>query len=97
MRLARLFASWVETSDRFELAAPVPFSVVCFRLRRNASEAADERVLSAVNASGEVFLSHTKLNGVYAFRLAIGHLRTSEHHIRRAWELLNRAVDNSSV
>ena len=97
MRLAREFASWVEASDRFELAAPVPFSVVCFRLRRDRTDETHERILAAVNASGEVFLSHTKLNGQYAFRLAIGHLRTSEHHVRRAWDLLNLAADNSSV
>jgi aromatic-L-amino-acid decarboxylase len=97
MRLARLFASWVDASGTFELAAPVPFSVVCFRLRRTTTDEAHEQILSAVNGSGDVFLSHTKLNGVYAFRLAIGHLRTSEQHIRKAWQLLNRATDNSSV
>jgi len=97
MRLARLFASWVDQSETFELAAPVPFSVVCFRLRRNGTDEAHDRILSAVNGSGDVFLSHTKLNGVYAIRLAIGHVRTSEQHIRKAWELLNRAADSSSV
>jgi len=97
MRLARLFAEWIGGSDRFELAAPVPFSVVCFRLRRDATDEAHQLVLDRVNRSGEVFLSHTKLNGRYAFRLAIGHLRTTEQHIRRAWELLNLAADSSSV
>jgi len=97
MRLARLFAAWVASSDQFELAAPVPFSVVCFRLRRETTDEAHQRVLDAVNGSGEVFLSHTKLDGRYAFRLAIGHIRTAEQHIRRAFELLNRAADNSSI
>jgi aromatic-L-amino-acid decarboxylase len=96
MRLARLFASWIDTSDRFELAAPVPFSVVCFRLRRLATDEAHQRILDAVNASGEVFLSHTKLDGRYAFRLAIGHIRTTEQHIRRAFDLLSAAADNST-
>jgi aromatic-L-amino-acid decarboxylase len=89
IRLARLFASWVEASDRFELAAPVPFSVVCFRLRGDRSDDDHARVLDAVNASGDVFLSHTKLAGRYALRLAIGNLHTAESHVRRAWELLN--------
>jgi aromatic-L-amino-acid/L-tryptophan decarboxylase len=97
MRLARLFAAWVDQSDTFELAAPVPFSVVCFRLKQDSADEAHERILAAVNSSGDVFLSHTKLNGVYAFRLAIGHLRTSEQHIRRAWELLNLHADTSSI
>jgi aromatic-L-amino-acid decarboxylase len=97
MRLARLFAEWVDASDRFELAAPVPFSVVCFRLRQDHSDEAHQRVLDEVNRSGEVFLSHTKLDGRYAFRLAIGHLRSAEPHIRRAWQLLNLAADNSTV
>ena len=91
MRLARLFASWVEASDRFELAAPVPFSVVCFRLKGERTDDDNARVLDAVNASGDVFLSHTKLDGRYALRLAIGNLHTAESHVRRAWELLNSA------
>ena len=88
MRLARLFASWVEASDRFERVAPVPFSVVCFRLR-GASDEEHARLLDAVNATGEVFLSHTKLDGRFVLRLAIGNIQTMERHVARAWELLN--------
>jgi aromatic-L-amino-acid decarboxylase len=91
MRLARLFADWVDRSDRFERVAPVPFSVVCFRLRGNADDAAHARVLDAVNRSGEVFLSHTKLEGRYVLRLAIGNINTTEEHVARAWTLLNLA------
>src|SRR5206468_3882282 len=89
MRLARLFASWVDASARFERVAPVPFSVVCFRLR--ADDDANARVLERVNASGDVFISHTKLDGRYVLRLAIGNLATTERHVARAWELLNQA------
>ena len=91
MLLARTFAEWVDASERFERVAPVPFSVVCFRLR-GADEAAQMRVLDAVNASGDVFLSHTRLDGRYAMRIAIGHLQTTERHVARAWELLNLAA-----
>jgi aromatic-L-amino-acid decarboxylase len=91
MRLARLFASWVDSSTRFERVAPVPFSVVCFRLR-GADDATHARVLDAVNASGEVFLSHTKLDGRYVLRLAIGNINTGEEHVARAWTLLNQAA-----
>jgi aromatic-L-amino-acid decarboxylase len=92
MRLARLFADWVDASDRFERVAPVPFSVVCFRLRGDATDHAHQRILDAVNATGEVFLSHTKLDGRYVLRLAIGNLNTAERHVARAWELLNSAA-----
>ncbi len=95
MRLARLFAGWVDEDDRFERLAPAPFSVVCFRACP-AGLASDQaalndlnaRLLDAVNATGDVFLSHTTLNGRFALRLAIGHIRTTEHHVARAWELL---------
>ena len=94
MRLARLFAAWVDASDRFERVAPVPFSVVCFRLR-DASDAMHQRLLDTINASGEVFLSHTKLDGRFVLRLAIGNIKTTERHVVRAWELLNSAVVNT--
>lgn len=98
MRLAKRFAAWVDESPRFERLAPVPFSVVCFRARPAGGEGDDdldalnERLLDAVNATGEVFLSHTKLNGAYALRLAIGHIRTEERHVRRAWDILNEQL-----
>jgi len=109
MRLAQLFAQWVDADPHFERLAPVPFSVVCFRAkpsradaqgadkqgadaRDEASEASidrfNEELLDRVNASGDVFLSHTKLNKQLVLRLAIGHLRTTEAHVARAWELL---------
>jgi len=91
MRLAQLFASWVDQSPDFERLAPVPFSVVCFRARAQESEDTDrlnERILEAVNATGEIFISHTRLDGRYALRLAIGNLHTTESHVTRAWSLL---------
>ena len=93
IRLARLFAGWVDADPEFERLAPVPFSVVCFRAnppggRTEAQlEALNQRLLDAMNASGEVFLSHTKLNGRFTLRLAVGNLRTEERHVARAWEL----------
>lgn len=92
MRLARLFASWVQASDRFELAAPVPFSVVCFRLRGDRSDDDHLRLLEEVNRSGDVFLSHTKLDGRFVLRLAIGHLQTAEPHVARAFDLLRQSA-----
>ncbi|HWS55226.1 MAG TPA: pyridoxal-dependent decarboxylase [Pyrinomonadaceae bacterium] len=102
-RLARLFASWVEESGDWELLAPVPFSVVCFRARPAAAgetdesraarlDALNEALMNAANAGGEIFLSHTKLRGLFTLRLAVGNIRTTEAHVRRAWELLNEKL-----
>jgi aromatic-L-amino-acid decarboxylase len=95
--LAKLFASWVDESPTFERLAPVPFSVVCFRYNPDGGRLSEEelerlnsQLLDAVNGSGEVFLSHTKLDGRYTLRLAVGHIRTTEQHVRRAWELLQQ-------
>jgi aromatic-L-amino-acid decarboxylase len=98
-RLAQVFAGWVDADADFERLAPVPFSVVCFRARpagAGLSEAdltsLNERILKHVNDSGDVFLSHTVLNGRYALRVAIGNIRTSDAHIARVWELLRQAL-----
>jgi aromatic-L-amino-acid decarboxylase len=95
MRLGRRFAEWVDADPDWERIAPVPFSTVVFRLRPRAWAAGDprleglnERLLEAVNASGEAFLSHVVLGGRYALRLAIGNIRTEERHVQRAWEIL---------
>lgn len=88
-RLAREFADWVDAESGWERLAPVPMSVVVFR--RTADDAVNERVLEQVNASGEVFLSHTRVRGHYALRLAVGNLRTTRAHVARAWELLRGA------
>jgi aromatic-L-amino-acid decarboxylase len=103
MRLARTFAGWVDAHPDFERLAPVPFSVVCFRARPRGREGSEEeleainqKVLDTVNRSGEVFLSHTRLDGRFTLRLAVGHIRTTEHHIGRAWELLQQAVHEAT-
>jgi aromatic-L-amino-acid/L-tryptophan decarboxylase len=88
IRLARLFADWVEESEEWELAAPLRFSLLCFR--RRGSDEENETLLERANRSGDIFLSHTRLNGRYVLRLAIGNARTTEEDVRRAWEVLNR-------
>jgi aromatic-L-amino-acid decarboxylase len=89
-RLARAFASWVDADPGWERVAPVPLSTVCFRLRR--SDALNEAILNRVNRTGEVYLSHTRLDGRFTLRLALGNLRTTERHVRRCWELLRAAA-----
>jgi aromatic-L-amino-acid decarboxylase len=86
IRLAQLFADWVEGDPDWELVAPQRFSLVVFR--RNGSDEENEAILERANRSGEIFLSHTKLNGRYVMRLAIGNARTTEDDVRRAWEVL---------
>ncbi len=97
IRLAQQLASWVDAHPDFERLAPVPFSVVCFRWNphgRSLSEAdldaRNESLVERVNRSGEIFFSHTRLKGRLALRIAVGHLRTDESHLRQAWELLKR-------
>jgi aromatic-L-amino-acid/L-tryptophan decarboxylase len=89
VRLARLFASWVESDSGWELCAPYPFSVVCFR--RVGPDEDNEALLERVNATGEAYLSHTRLDGRFVLRLAVGNMRTTEADVRRAWELLQAA------
>jgi aromatic-L-amino-acid decarboxylase len=86
VRLAGLFRSLVAADRRFEVLTPTPLSVVCFRLR--GDDAGNQRLVDAVNATGEVFLSPTRLHGRLVLRVAISGLRTEERHVRRAWELL---------
>lgn len=86
VRLAQEFASWVRDEPGWELCAPHPFSTVCFRLE--GPDALSEALLERVNATGEAYLSHTKLDGRYVLRLAIGNARTTEADVRRAWEVL---------
>jgi aromatic-L-amino-acid/L-tryptophan decarboxylase len=90
VRLAEQFEAWVRDEPGWELCAPRPFSVVCFRLRGSDEE--NEALLHRVNATGEIFISHTKLNGRYVLRLAIGSARTTEDDVRRAWDVLRREV-----
>jgi len=95
-RLARDFAAWVDAEARFERVAPVPFSTVCFRLAGGSPAGADQRnqrLLDAVNARGPVLLSHTKLDGEFVLRVAIGNIRTDREHLETAWRLLREEAD----
>jgi aromatic-L-amino-acid decarboxylase len=86
VRLAGEFERWVEQEPGWEICAPRHFSLVCFRCERTDNETLLERV----NASGEVFLSHTRLHDRFVLRLAIGNARTTEDDVRLAWDVLRR-------
>jgi aromatic-L-amino-acid decarboxylase len=97
--LAREFAGWVSASPDFELLAPAPLGLVCFRYRP-AGTAADDpgldelnrELLARVNASGRVFLTHTALGGRYTIRLAVGQRCTEREHVEEAWRLVREAA-----
>ncbi len=88
VRLAAEFERWVDEEPGWELCAPRHFSLVCFR--RAGTDEENEALLQRVNASGEIFLSHTRLGGRYVLRLAIGNARTTEDDVRLAWDVLRR-------
>jgi aromatic-L-amino-acid decarboxylase len=91
IRLGRDFADWVQKDDRFELAAPVTLSLVCFRHR--GGEAINQRLLDAVNATGKLFFSHTKLDGQFTLRFSIGQTNTQRRHVEAAWRAIQHAAD----
>src|SRR5690606_30845030 len=100
IRVGQERASWIYAEEGWERMAPTPFSTVCFRCRpaelpEEEVDLLNQSILAEVNASGEVFLSHTRLRGRYALRVAIGNIRTTEDHVRRAWELLREAAQQA--
>ena len=95
--LAQEFATWIDAAPDWEVMAPHPLSVVCFRhapagLEGEALDAHNGRIMDDVNASGEAFISSTRLNGRLALRLAIGNERTTRDDVRAAWRLFRRAA-----
>ncbi|MFH1964845.1 MAG: aminotransferase class I/II-fold pyridoxal phosphate-dependent enzyme [Acidobacteriota bacterium] len=91
-------AGWIDDHPEFERIAPVPFSTVCFRVdpdavnfpgdRVRALDEFNENLIRAVNDTGKVYLSHTRLNGRLAIRMALGNIRTERKHIEQVWEIL---------
>ena len=97
IEMAAAFARWIDEASDWERLAPVPFSTVCFRwnpggLEDDELDARNAAIMDAVNRTGEVFLSHTKLRGRFTIRLSVGNLRTEPRHVERAWTLLQEAA-----
>jgi aromatic-L-amino-acid decarboxylase len=94
IRLGELFAAWVDHAPDFERLATARFGLVCFRHHplggddEQTIDARNERLLKALNASGKILLTPTRLAGKYCLRLSIGHLTTTEDDVRRAWDLI---------
>jgi len=105
LELAAKLAAEVEADPDWELLAPVPFSTVCLRWRparlqgkeedetvAAALDAGNAAIMDTVNRSGEAFLSHTRLDGRFTIRVAIGNPRTQARHVERVWGLLREAA-----
>jgi aromatic-L-amino-acid decarboxylase len=97
-----LFASWVDESPDWELLAPVPLALVCFRARPEdvapeELDALNEAIMHRVNASGRALLSHTRLNDKLTLRLSVGNIRTTEQHVRQVWQLLNEELQRRTT
>jgi aromatic-L-amino-acid decarboxylase len=97
IELAQEFARWIEDDPDWEILAPHPLSVVCFRYAPTGKseselESMNARIMDAANASGEMFLSHTKIEGRFALRLAIGNLQTTRDDVVAAWHILHRCA-----
>lgn len=83
VELAREFASWVKADERFELASEPPLNLVCFRHR--GGDGANQSLMDALNRSGDLYLTHTKLDGKMTLRMSIGQTHTERRHVERAW------------
>src|SRR5579859_724218 len=84
VRLAQEFAEWIREDDDFELAAPAPLNLVCFR--HKAGDAANQSIMDRLNHSGDLFLTHTKLQGKLTLRLCVGQINTKARHVENAWK-----------
>mmetsp|Transcript_2039 Transcript_2039/g.13171 ORF Transcript_2039/g.13171 Transcript_2039/m.13171 type:complete len:510 (-) Transcript_2039:2125-3654(-) len=93
--LAELFESYVRADERFEIAAETRFGLVCFRLCADGAEITNhlnKQLLEALNSSGEMFLTHTVLDGLWVLRVAIGATKTEEKHIKKSWQLISETA-----
>jgi aromatic-L-amino-acid decarboxylase len=88
--LAQEFARWVQADERFELAAPAPLNLVCFR--HKGGDALNQQIMERLNRSGALYLTHTKLNGSFTLRMSIGQTHTELRHVQRAWQLIRQAA-----
>ena len=95
VRLAQQFANWVRDDDRFELAAPAPLNLVCFR--HKAGDAANQGIMDRLNRSGDLFLTHTKLHGKLTLRLCVGQTHTQARHVEQAWRRIQQEAGGSSA
>ncbi len=90
VRLAQEFAAWVAASDAFDVAVPAPLNLVCFRHR--AGDEVNQQILDQLNRSGDLYLTHTKLDGKLTLRLVVGQTQTRAEHVAAAWTRIQAAA-----
>ena len=95
VELAQQFASWVREDSDFELAAPVPLNLICFRHR--SGDATNQDILDRLNQSGALYLTHTKLDGKLTLRLCVGQTSTELPHVERAWSHIRETARNGHI
>ena len=99
LRLAKLFAEWIEAHPKFERMAEVNFGVICFRFHpseindENELNKLNEKLLNNVNKTGRLFISHTKIDGKYIIRVSVSGLRTEEKNVKNAWILIRKEAE----
>jgi aromatic-L-amino-acid/L-tryptophan decarboxylase len=93
VELAQQFASWVRADENFELAAPAPLNLVCFRHR--TGDAKNQKIMERLNRSGDLYLTHTKLNDKFTLRMSIGQTNTELRHVEGAWKSIREAAANA--
>jgi aromatic-L-amino-acid decarboxylase len=94
VKMAKQFSRWIDQDDNFELAAPVPLNLVCFRHKKG--DAFNEMLEERLNAGGKLYLTHTKLNNQYTLRICIGQTNTEPRHVEKAWKLIREAANEVS-
>jgi aromatic-L-amino-acid decarboxylase len=95
VRLAQQFATWVRQDKQFEIAAPAPLNLVCFRHR--GGDQINQDLMDALNRSGDLYLTHTRLNDRLTLRFCVGQTNTQEPHVRRAWDRIQREANKLAV
>jgi aromatic-L-amino-acid decarboxylase len=91
VRLAQEFAAWVQADGRFEMMAPVPLNLVCFRLK--TGDEANQKLMDRLNQSGDLYLTHTRLNNKLTLRMSIGQTNTTERHVKNAWKRIQEEAE----
>ena len=84
VQLAQEFLSWVQQDERFEIMAPAPLNLICFRYR--GADADNEQLMNRLNRSGELYLTHTRLSGRFTLRFSVGQTNTELRHVEHAWQ-----------
>lgn len=99
LQLAKEFTGWLDSHPNFERMAPVPMSTICFRIKpaepvdEKTIEELNEKLYNEINAAGEIFISHTRLNEKYVIRVNMSGLRMEERHIAKAWEIIRNKAE----